>query len=89
MLFMAIFKQGRRNWGAGGAAAPVALYQEGQGEQKCPFNLKECLGEIAIVRNISAILLRICFRKHRKCSHRASRIAQSPGGEPPHTPIIQ
>ena len=32
--------QGRRNWGAGGAAAPVALYQEGQGGQRCPFNLK-------------------------------------------------
>jgi hypothetical protein len=38
---------GRRNWGAGGAAAPVALYQEGQGGQRCPFNLKDCLGEIA------------------------------------------
>jgi hypothetical protein len=33
--------------GAGGAAAPVALYQEGQGGQRCPFNLKDCLGEIA------------------------------------------
>ena len=50
--------------GAGGAAAPVALYQEGQGGKRCPFNLKDC-------------------------SYRASRIAQSPGGEPPHTPIIQ
>ena len=42
-------RQGRRNWGggAGGAAAPVALYQEGQGGQRCPFNLKDCLGEIA------------------------------------------
>jgi hypothetical protein len=42
--------------------------------------------------NVSAILLQICFRKCKKCSHRASRIAviaQSPGGEPPHTPIIQ
>jgi hypothetical protein len=29
--------QGRRNWGAGGAAAPVALYQEGQGGAKVPF----------------------------------------------------
>jgi hypothetical protein len=36
--------QGRRNWGGGGgAAAPVALYQEGQGEQRCPFNLMDCL----------------------------------------------
>ena len=26
---------------AGGAAAPVALYQEGQGGQRCPFTLKE------------------------------------------------
>jgi hypothetical protein len=33
--------------GAGGAAAPVALYQEGQGGQRFPFNLKDCLGEIA------------------------------------------
>ena len=33
--------------GAGGAAAPVALYQEGQGGQRCPFNLKDCIGEIA------------------------------------------
>jgi hypothetical protein len=33
--------------GAGGAAAPVALYQEGQGGPRCPFNLKDCLGEIA------------------------------------------
>ena len=119
----------RRNW------------EEEQGGQRCPFNLKDCLGEIAncqprtqalcvvlwlarplrgprglilsisshacrpacvsrdgvaqqsawvrgwrIVRNVSAILLRICFRKRKKCSHRASRIAQSPGGEPP---IIQ
>ena len=32
---------------AGGAASPVALYQEGQGGQRCPFNLKDCLGEIA------------------------------------------
>jgi hypothetical protein len=39
--------QGRRNWGEGGAAAPVALYQEGEGGQRCPFNLKDCLGEIA------------------------------------------
>ena len=41
--------QGRRNWGEGarGAAAPVALYQEGQRTQRCPFNLKDCLGEIA------------------------------------------
>ena len=39
--------QGRRNWWAGGAAAPVALYQEGQGGQRCPLNLKDCLGEIA------------------------------------------
>jgi hypothetical protein len=31
----------------GGAAAPVALYQEGQGGQRCSFNLKDCLGEIA------------------------------------------
>jgi hypothetical protein len=39
------YLQGRRNWGgAGGAAAPVALYQEGQGGQRCPFNLKDCLG---------------------------------------------
>ena len=33
--------------GAGGTAAPVALYQEGQGGKRCPFNLKDCLGEIA------------------------------------------
>jgi hypothetical protein len=39
--------QGRWNWGAGGAAAPVALYHEEQGGQRCPFNLKDCLGEIA------------------------------------------
>ena len=39
--------QGRRNGGAGGAAAPVALYQEGQGGQRCPSHLKDCLGEIA------------------------------------------
>jgi hypothetical protein len=30
--------QGRRNWGGGGAVAPVALYQEGQGGgAKVPF----------------------------------------------------
>jgi hypothetical protein len=33
--------------GAGGAATPVALYQEGQGGQRCPFNLKDCLDIIA------------------------------------------
>ena len=38
---------GTRGGGAGGAAAPVALYQEGQGGQRCPFNLKDCLGKIA------------------------------------------
>ena len=32
--------QGRRNWGAGGAGAPVALYQEGQGGAKVPFQFK-------------------------------------------------
>jgi hypothetical protein len=37
--------QGCRNWG-GGAATPVALYQEWQGGQRCPFNLNDCLGEI-------------------------------------------
>ena len=35
-----------RDAGTGGAAAPVALYQEGQGGQRCPFNLKDCLGEM-------------------------------------------
>ena len=65
--------QGRRNWGE----------QEGQ-PPPLPF-----FREIAIVRNVSAILLRICFRKRKKCSHRASRIAQLPGVETPHTPIIQ
>ena len=40
--------QGRRNLGeAGGAAAPFALYQEGQGVQRSLFNLKDCLGKIA------------------------------------------
>ena len=45
--------QGRRNWGGGGGrrgrrgSRPVALYQEGQGGPRCPFNLKDCLGEIA------------------------------------------
>jgi hypothetical protein len=49
--------QGRRNWGgAGGAAAPVALYQEGQGGQRCPFNLKDCLGEIANCQKLSVQL---------------------------------
>ena len=41
--------QGRRNWGGGGQEGqppPVALYQEGQGGQRCPFNLQDCLGEI-------------------------------------------
>jgi hypothetical protein len=34
--------------GAGGAAAPVALYQGGgQGGQRGSFNLKDCLCEIA------------------------------------------
>ena len=35
--------------GGGGrrGSCPVALYQEGQGGQRCPFNLKDCLGEIA------------------------------------------
>jgi hypothetical protein len=32
--------QGCRNWGAGGAAASVALYQEGQGVAKVPFQFK-------------------------------------------------
>ena len=33
--------------GAGKAAAPVALYQEGQRGQRCPFNLKDCLSELS------------------------------------------
>ena len=40
-------RDARTGGGTGGAAAPVALYQEGQGGQRCPFNLKDCLGEIA------------------------------------------
>ena len=30
--------QGRRNWGAGAAAALLALYQEGQGGRRRPFD---------------------------------------------------
>ena len=40
---MCVYDQGRRNWGGGGtggAAAPAAFYQEGQGGQRCPFNFK-------------------------------------------------
>ena len=48
--------------------------QWGQGGQRCPFNLKDYLGEIANCQKCSAILLRICFRKRKKCSHRASRL---------------
>jgi hypothetical protein len=33
--------------GVGGETAPVALYQEGQGGQRCPFTLNNCLDEIA------------------------------------------
>ena len=33
--------QGCRNWGAGGAAAPIALYQEGRARgAKVPFQFK-------------------------------------------------
>ena len=36
--------QGRRNWGgAGGAAAPLAFYWEGQGGQKCPLSIKNII----------------------------------------------
>jgi hypothetical protein len=42
-----LMESGTPELGAGGAAAPVALYQEGQGGRRCPFNLKDCLGEIA------------------------------------------
>jgi hypothetical protein len=42
-----IFRDAGTGGGAGGEAAPVALYQEGQGGQRCPFNLKDRLGEIA------------------------------------------
>jgi hypothetical protein len=49
--------QGRRNrGGAGGAAAPVALYQEGQ---RCSFNLKDCLGEI--VNQLSEMLVQFFY----------------------------
>ena len=43
----------------GGAAAPVALYQEGQGGQRCPFNLKDCLGKIA--NNLSEMLVEFFY----------------------------
>ena len=57
------------------------------GGAKVPFQFKGLPWRISEML-LSAILLRICFRKRKKCSHRASRIAQSPGGEPPHTPTI-
>jgi hypothetical protein len=90
--------QGRRNWGA---AAPVALYQEGQGGQRCPFNLKDCLGEIANCQklsvqlaNCSELSVQLFYEFASENARNAvielnSRIAQSPGGEPLHTPIIQ
>ena len=34
------YTQGRRNWEAGGAAAPLVFCWEGQGEQKCPLSIK-------------------------------------------------
>jgi hypothetical protein len=46
-MFAGMPELGGGGRGAGGAAAPVALYREGQGGQRCPFNLKDCLGKIA------------------------------------------
>ena len=40
LTFLLMFSQGRRNWGRG-AAPPLALYQEGQGGRRWPFELKE------------------------------------------------
>jgi hypothetical protein len=67
--------------GGGGSAAPMGAKVPAQlkGLPWQHSELSECYVQL---------FLRICFTKRKKCSHRASRIAQSPGGEPPHIPII-
>ena len=73
----------------GGAAAPVALYQEGQGGQRCPFNLKDCLGEIANCQKCQCNSFTNLLQKTQEMQSLSFKIGQSSGGEPPHTPIIQ
>ena len=85
--------QRRRNWGAGGAAAPVALYQEGQGGQRCPFNLKDT-GLPWQNSDLSDMLVELFYEFASENARNAiielqEYIAQSPGGEHPLTPIIQ
>jgi hypothetical protein len=50
--------QGRRNWWAGGAAAPHCPLPGGARGAKVPFNLKDCLGEIA---NCQKLLVQLFY----------------------------
>jgi hypothetical protein len=87
---MLVHCQGRRNWGGQEGQPPRCPLPGGAREAKVPFQFKGLpwrnskLSEMLV-----QFFYEICFRKRKKCSHRASRIAQSPGGEPPQTPIIQ
>jgi hypothetical protein len=80
--------QGRRNWGAGRAAASVAIYQEGQGGQRCPFNLKDPWRN----SELSEMLVQFFYdfasenARMQSSSFKNSTIARR---RTPHTPIIQ
>jgi hypothetical protein len=84
-------EQGRRNWGAGGAAAPVALYQEGQGGAKVPSQFKGLpwrnseLSEMLVQFFYEYNLLQKT-QEMQSSSFKNSTIAWR---RTPHTPIIQ
>jgi hypothetical protein len=78
-----------RTGGAGGATAPVALYQEGQGGQRCPFNLKDCLGEIANCQKCECNYFTNLLQKTQEMQSSSFKNSTIAWRRTPHTPIIQ
>jgi hypothetical protein len=75
--------------GEGGAAAPVALYQEGQGGQRCPFNLKDCLSEIANCQKCLGNSFTNLLQKTQEMQSSSFKNSTIAWRRTPHTPIIQ
>jgi hypothetical protein len=49
LLRFVTLRQGRRNWGGQegeGQPPPLPFTRRGTGGQRCPFNVKDCLGEM-------------------------------------------
>ena len=74
--------QGRRNWGGSRPRCPLPGGARGA---KVPFQFKRLHSRNS---ELSEMLVQF-FYEFASENEFASRIAQSPGEEPPHTPIIQ